>query len=94
MAAVGGMASIWGAALGVTFFFLVKEVLRARMHQLLGVGGEYELIGYGIILILVMIFMPQGLSFGGVKALDWLRNLKVFHRGGDTETEPRTEQAL
>ena len=94
MAAVGGMASVWGAALGVTFFFLVKEVLRARMHQLLGVGGEYELIGYGIILIVVMIFMPQGLSFGGVKALQWLRNLKVFRRAGDKETEPRAEQAV
>ena len=94
MSAVGGMASVWGAALGVTFFFLVKEVLRARMYQLLGVGGEYELIAYGIILILVMIFMPQGLSFGGVKALDWLRNLKVFRRGGDRETEPQAEQAV
>ncbi len=65
MAAVGGLASIWGAVFGVSFVFVVKEVLRARMHDLLrGAGGEHELIAYGIILILIMIFMPQGLVRG------------------------------
>jgi branched-chain amino acid transport system permease protein len=65
MAAVGGLASIWGALFGVTFIFVVKEVLRARMHDLLhGAGGEHELIAYGLILILIMIFMPQGVVQG------------------------------
>jgi branched-chain amino acid transport system permease protein len=65
MAAVGGLASIWGAAFGVTFVLVVKEILRARMQDLLrGAGGEHELIAYGIILILIMIFMPQGLVRG------------------------------
>jgi branched-chain amino acid transport system permease protein len=65
MAAVGGLASIWGALFGVTFIFVVKEVLRARMHDLLhGAGGEHELIAYGLILIIIMIFMPQGVVQG------------------------------
>jgi branched-chain amino acid transport system permease protein len=65
MAAVGGLASIWGAGLGVAFVLVVKEVLRARMHDLLrGAGGEHELIAYGVILILVMMFMPQGVVEG------------------------------
>ncbi len=94
MSAVGGMASVWGAALGVSFVFVVKEILRARMHQLLrGAGGEHELIAYGIILILIMIFIPEGLSFGGVRASRWLRDLKVFRRGGEKEIAPQAEQA-
>jgi branched-chain amino acid transport system permease protein len=65
MAAVGGLASIWGAPFGVALIFIIKEVLRARMHVLLrGAGGEHELIAYGIILVLIMIFMPQGLARG------------------------------
>ncbi len=65
MAAVGGLASIWGAAFGVASILVVKEVLRAGMHNLLrGAGGEHELLAYGIILILIMIFMPQGLVRG------------------------------
>jgi branched-chain amino acid transport system permease protein len=69
MAAVGGLASIWGALFGVAFIFVVKEVLRARMHDLLhGAGGEHELIAYGLILILIMIFMPQGVVQGLTEA--------------------------
>jgi branched-chain amino acid transport system permease protein len=67
MAAVGGLASIWGAPFGVAFVYVVKEVLRARMHDLLrGAGGEHELIAYGVILMLIMIFMPEGLTAGSV----------------------------
>jgi len=67
MAAVGGLASIWGAPFGVSFVYVVREVLRARIHKLLrGAGGEHELIAYGIILVLIMIFMPEGLTAGSV----------------------------
>jgi branched-chain amino acid transport system permease protein len=94
MAAVGGLASIWGAALGVAFIYVVREVLRARMHQLLrGAGGEHELIAYGVILVLIMIFIPEGLSFGGVRAAHWLRSLSVFHRGGEAEAAAQAERA-
>jgi len=94
MSAVGGMASVWGAVLGVTFFYVIKEVLRARMHQLLrGAGGEHELIAYGIILVLVMIFLPEGLSFGGVRAFSWLRGLAPFRREDRQEIGAQTGQA-
>lgn len=78
MAAVGGLASIWGAAFGVAFIYVVKEVLRARMHALLGTGGEYELIAYGVILILIMILMPEGLSAGSANLI---RKLQRGRRG-------------
>jgi branched-chain amino acid transport system permease protein len=94
MSAVGGMASVWGAALGVSFFFVIKEVLRARMHQLLrGAGGEHELIAYGIILILVMIFVPEGLSVGGVRAFDWLRDRLGPGNRGEKGVEAQAGQA-
>jgi len=73
MAAVGGLASIWGAPFGVAFVYVVKEVLRARMHEWIGAGGEHELIAYGVILILIMIFMPEGLTAGSVNLIRRLR---------------------
>ncbi len=73
MAAVGGLASIWGAPFGVAFVYVVKEVLRARMHEWIGTGGEHELIAYGVILILIMIFMPEGLTAGSVNLVRKLR---------------------
>lgn len=83
MAAVGGLASIWGAPFGVALIFIIREVLRARMHVLLrGAGGEHELIAYGIILVLIMIFMPQGL----------VRGLTDIFRGWQKESQPVGQQ--
>jgi branched-chain amino acid transport system permease protein len=86
MAAVGGLASIWGAPFGVAFVHVVKEVLRARMHKLLhGAGGEHELIAYGIILVLIMIFMPDGLAAGGVKLIRGLQRRFAEQREARSE---------
>jgi len=44
-----------------------REILRARLHEILhAAGGEHELIAYGIMLVLVMIFLPEGLTTGSV----------------------------
>ena len=70
MSVVGGIASIWGAPFGVTLIYVVREVLRARLHAVLhGAGGEHEMIVYGITVVVIMIFMPEGLTAGLVKAL-------------------------
>jgi len=63
MATVGGVASIWGAPIGVAVVYVVREILRARLRVLLHMaGGEHEMIAYGIILVLIMIFVPRGLT--------------------------------
>lgn len=61
MAAVGGMASIWGAPFGVAVIFSVRELLRARLHLFVeGASGAYEVVAFGLILVLIMIFAPDG----------------------------------
>jgi len=65
MAAVGGMSTIWVAPFGVAFILSLKELLRSRLHLLFeGAGGEHEIIAFGIILVAIMIFMPDGLVLG------------------------------
>ncbi|MBF0204228.1 MAG: branched-chain amino acid ABC transporter permease [Desulfamplus sp.] len=56
MVVIGGMASVWGAILGASLLTLLPEVLHSF--------AEYEMIIFGLILMLVMIFMPQGLTRG------------------------------
>jgi branched-chain amino acid transport system permease protein len=86
MAAVGGLASIWGAPFGVAFVYVVKEVLRARMHDLLrGAGGEHELIAYGVILVLIMIFMPEGLTTGSVNLVRKLQRRLAQRREAQSQ---------
>ncbi len=94
MAALGGLASIWGAPFGVGIIFVIKEVLRARLHAVLhGAGGEHEIIVFGVLLVLIMIFMPQGLSYGVGRVYGRLRNWRVFGRGDEGEAERQAEQA-
>jgi len=56
MVVIGGMASILGAILGAVFITVLPELLHGF--------AEYEMIVYGLILMVTMIFMPQGLTKG------------------------------
>lgn len=56
MVVIGGMASIWGALLGASVLTLLPECLHAF--------ADFEMVVYGLILMLIMIFMPRGLTRG------------------------------
>lgn len=60
MVAVGGMASVWGAMIGAALLTILPEYLRA-FH-------DYDILIYGSILLLIMMFLPQGL-FAGILSL-------------------------
>jgi branched-chain amino acid transport system permease protein len=51
---VGGFESFWGPVYGVFFLSILGEFLRGF--------GQYELIGYGFILLFTMIFTPKGIA--------------------------------
>ncbi|MBM4445166.1 MAG: branched-chain amino acid ABC transporter permease [Chloroflexi bacterium] len=57
MAVVGGLASVWGAIFGAA-------AIRILSDKVLLEFGELDLIVYGLILMVVMIFLPQGLFVG------------------------------
>ncbi|MFW6052844.1 MAG: branched-chain amino acid ABC transporter permease [Desulfosalsimonas sp.] len=56
MVVIGGMASIWGSLFGASLLTLLPEWLHAF--------SEFEMVVYGLILMIVMIFMPRGLTRG------------------------------
>ena len=65
MSAVGGLSSIWGAPFGVALILIIKEVLRSQLRVVMaGASGEHEIIFYGVVLVLIMIFMPEGITIG------------------------------
>ena len=62
MAIIGGMSSPWGAFLGAGLIVGIRQLLREFIPVLVGgPTGSYELIAYGIILVLALLFLPQGL---------------------------------
>lgn len=53
MVAVGGMENIWGALIGTGVLTLLPEYLR--------IFKDYDILIYGVILISIMLFRPEGL---------------------------------
>jgi branched-chain amino acid transport system permease protein len=56
MVVIGGMASIWGSLLGASLLTMLPEWLHSF--------SDFEMVVYGLILMLVMIITPQGLTRG------------------------------
>ncbi len=65
MVVIGGMANLWGALAGT--------VLLTVLPEFLVVLEDYDVIVFGLILVVVMIFMPEGL----------IRGLLALTRGGN-----------
>ncbi|MCP4196202.1 MAG: branched-chain amino acid ABC transporter permease [Proteobacteria bacterium] len=72
MAAIGGLASVWGAPFGAAAVILLTVFLRESLPLVIpNASGEHTVIVYGIILIVIMIFMPEGLTRGLLKTVRW-----------------------
>jgi branched-chain amino acid transport system permease protein len=65
MVVLGGMGSLWGAVAGAVFLTALPEVLRAI--------EDYDILLYGGLLILCMIFLPGGLAEGTERLVRALR---------------------
>ena len=61
MAVVGGAGSVWGAVLGATVITLLKQVLQDILPSLLGRQGNFELVVFGILMVLLLQFARDGL---------------------------------
>jgi len=62
MAVLGGLASVYGAVIGAFAVEGLDEGLREVIPRLVpGAVGEVQLIGFGVVLTVIMIFLPGGL---------------------------------
>lgn len=68
MVMVGGASSVWGAVLGTAIIMFLNELIRFVGHTYFGISGEVEIVVYGLIIILIMMYMPKGLLplFAGI----------------------------
>lgn len=68
MVAVGGMHKIWGAFTGAMLLSLLPEVLSFSTNYLKVIGiayqPDYDILVYGGILLLIMLFLPEGVFEG------------------------------
>ena len=61
MAVVGGVGHVWGAVVGAGLVSILEDQLQVWMPRLLGVTGNYEIVLFGVLLVLVLRFARDGL---------------------------------
>ncbi len=61
MAVLGGVGHVWGAVGGAFVTKVLEDQLQVWLPQLIGTSGSYETIVFGIVLVLVLKYMPDGL---------------------------------
>lgn len=77
MVIIGGLGSIYGSVLGAALLTLMPELLRTFQ--------DYDIIIYGLMLILMTMFMPGGLIRVAPSLLALLRSRKKLPGGAHAE---------
>jgi len=72
MVIVGGIGSLWGGAFGAILLTILPEFLHAVR--------EYNVLAYGLILMVVLIFFPRGL-FPGITQVLKKRGSLILEKG-------------
>jgi branched-chain amino acid transport system permease protein len=61
MAVLGGAGYVWGAIGGAVATKLLEDWLQVLLPKLIGTSGSYEVIVFGIVLVLVLKYLPEGM---------------------------------
>jgi len=61
MAVIGGVGGVWGAFTGAAVVKIVEDQLQTLLPKLMGASGNFEIIVFGVALVLVLQYAPKGL---------------------------------
>ncbi len=61
MTVLGGVGHVWGALTGALLTKLLEDQLQVLLPRLIGTSGSYEIIVFGIVLVLMLKYLSDGL---------------------------------
>jgi branched-chain amino acid transport system permease protein len=61
MAVLGGVGQVWGAIAGAGAVKVMEDQLQVWLPKLIGAAGSYQVIVFGILLVLLLKYLPEGL---------------------------------
>jgi ABC-type branched-subunit amino acid transport system ATPase component/ABC-type branched-subunit amino acid transport system permease subunit len=82
MAVAGGVSHVWGALLGAAILTLLQDYLQTLLPRLLGESGNFEVIVFGVLMVLLLQYAPQGV---------WPFLARFFPRGPRAHVPDRAE---
>ena len=60
MAVLGGVGHVWGALVGAGVVQILKDQLQVWLPKLMGTSGNYEIIVFGVLLVLMLQYARDG----------------------------------
>lgn len=88
MAVVGGAAHVWGALVGAGVITVLKQWLQDVLPRLLGTSGNFEIIVFGILMVLILHKARGGLWPIIVAGVSRVVPIKVERRRIDPTATP------
>ncbi|WP_233865413.1 branched-chain amino acid ABC transporter ATP-binding protein/permease [Paraburkholderia adhaesiva] len=82
MAVVGGVAHVWGAVLGAAILTVLQDWLQTLLPKLLGENGNFEIIVFGILMVLLLQYARRGV---------WPFVARFFPRGSQAQVPENAE---
>ncbi|MFX1763488.1 branched-chain amino acid ABC transporter ATP-binding protein/permease [Paraburkholderia sp. A1RI-2L] len=82
MAVVGGVAHVWGAVLGAAILTVLQDWLQTLLPKLLGENGNFEIIVFGILMVLLLQYARRGV---------WPFVARLFPRGPQAHVPEHAE---
>ena len=61
MAVLGGVGYVWGALVGAGVVQILKDQLQVWLPKLMGTSGNYEIIVFGLLLVLMLQYARDGI---------------------------------
>ena len=61
MTVIGGVGHVWGAIVGAGLIKILDDQLQVLLPKLIGTSGSYEVIVFGVLMVLVLKYLPDGL---------------------------------
>jgi branched-chain amino acid transport system permease protein len=89
MAVIGGASHVWGAVIGASVLTLLKEWLKDLLPTSFGASGNYEVVMFGVLMLLLLHRASIGL---GPLLSRWL--IKPRKRGLDLSGEALPQRAF
>ncbi|MDQ1483343.1 MAG: branched-chain amino acid transport system ATP-binding protein livM, partial [Actinomycetota bacterium] len=63
MVVLGGLGTVWGAVIGAVAVEALGEGMRSLIPLVIpGASGEVQLLGFGLVLVLLVVLLPGGLA--------------------------------
>jgi branched-chain amino acid transport system permease protein len=89
MAVLGGVGSVWGAFLGSAVVRIVDDQLQVLLPRLIGTSGNFEVIVFGIVLVAVLKYAPEGLWTFVVRRLPPKRRVRDWEGAAALPVGPK-----